>query len=308
MIKARPLFRFAGLAVLWVSAAGCLVASAPIFGQASAENDSGVISLRDEMVGDDISWGPDESLYTTHYGGTAIRRIHLDGKVEVVRDGMKTLGAIAVDPADGTIFVTNYDEGWVMSLGQDGSESRKIAGRLPGPAGIEVARDGSLLVAANQAHAIVRLRRDGVGEPEVLHQGPPLDWPTGFTEGDDGTLWIANMFRAEIVILPPDGEPRVVAQLPRGEGQFQLGYLDAVGDRVYVAHLGMDAVYEVSKDGTVTVVAGGADDPDTHALFEDPGGVVASPDGRFLYVTVTGESAAGLRRIELPSNSATTDR
>lgn len=263
-----------------------------------------VTTVHDGVVGDDMEMGPDGMLYTTHYTGTAVRRLSPNGDVTILRDDMPSLGAIAVDPGDGTIFVTNYDEGWVMRLGPDGRASEVLATGLAGPAGIEIDRDGSLLVTANQAHAILRIPRKG-GEPEIVAQGEPLHWPTGFTVADDGTLWIANMFRAEIVRLERGGQPRIVASLPRGQGRFQLAYMDAVGDRALVAHLGTDAIYEVSADGSYRVVAGGkkagrADGAGAQALFDDPGAVVAAGDGRVLYVTDAGDRTPGLRRIELP--------
>ena len=167
--------------------------------------------------------------------------------------------------------------------------------------GMSVAADGALLFAQEQSNAIWRLWPDGrtfVEVPYVLGAGAVSVTPDGAMLAvergcsDPGLMQLTCNRPSAVVQLMP--ERRVIASA-FADGST-LGRLnDLYADGRGGAWFTQGALYHTTADGTVTTVA-------TMEAFAN--GVVASPDGRTLYVTDrTTIRAYDIDADGLPSNA-----
>jgi len=208
--------------------------------------------------------------------------------------------------------------GWeavVVTIAGDGATAR-----LADPFGVATAPDGTLFVA------------DGGDEPRILRISPDGAMRTmaggrrGFADGDgtqarfdspsglaidrDGLLYVADTANHAIRRIAPDGHVTTLA----GDGiagdadgpgtQARLNgpigiAIDGQG-RVIVADTYNDRIREISRDGVVTTIAGGAgsgsdDGAVDQARFDTPCGVAVDADGS-IYIADSGNGT--IRRID----------
>ena len=229
-------------------------------------------------------------------------------------------------------------DGWVSTVFR--SHWLDAEGLLVSPAGLAVTDRGDIYLTNTARHQVVRVvDRDtleavaGTGADGFLDGGRDqarFSWPGQLALGPEGALVVVDHGDSVLRVVHPNGEgefPAVphapVPEVPLLEGVSALrlagsarGYADGSGDAarfyfprgialdaagdVIVADAGNDAVRRVSRDGTVTTLAGGngegnRDGPGDIAQFAEPIDVAVGPGG-FLYVVDKG--TARLRRIE----------
>lgn len=195
-----------------------------------------------------------------------------------------------------------------------GDEASAVRAELREPQGVAVTADGGYVIADTGNHRVRRVALDGqistiAGSARGLggDEGPAtdaqLDAPQGLAIAADGSILIADSGNHRIRRISPDGlittvvgttaglsgdgGPATDAQLngPRGVAVTAAG-------GVLIADTLNALVRHVSGDGTITTVAGVADQPaaeppDFPGLVE-PVGVAATADGGFLIAQRSG--------------------
>ena len=151
------------------------------------------------------------------------------------------------------------------------------------PVGIIINGSGTLFVGNCGSNSIQKITRDGVSTE--FAKSPLLKCPNGITMDEDGNLYIANFYNGDVIKITPGGEASRLATIP-GNNNGHLTYLQ--GQLIVVAR-SAHQLYRVTLDGEVTLLAGsgkrGKDDGSPlDATFSLPNDIVASPDGKLLYI------------------------
>jgi len=146
----------------------------------------GSIDIMGATFMNDLAAGRDRSVYATDSGlkpdfspsGTdAVYRIDRMGKVTALAKGadLNHPNGVTVR-ADGSVLVVGFAEkGEVYALGKDGKKSAVAmlpAGQLDG---IEIARDGTLLVSSWASSSVYRVMKDGTAKAIVENVKAPAD-------------------------------------------------------------------------------------------------------------------------------------
>lgn len=194
-------------------------------------------------------------------------------------------------------------------LGCD-EESPTFPGRL---GGIAVAPDGTVFVSVPASGDIWRLElpwaRSASAAPieRVWRGDATLQSPAGLAVGPDGSLFVADSTGHRVWVIPPAGEPRLVAGSVYGfrdgaasDALFRNPSDVAVGPdgTCFVADAGNHRIRTISPEGLVTTLAGSIYDfgdgrgPD--GRFREPLGLDVDGDGT-CYVADTGNNA--VRRV-----------
>jgi sugar lactone lactonase YvrE len=157
-------------------------------------------------------------------------------------------------------------------------------------------RDGVLPLDRHWTAVVTVLAGDGVAEPRdgEAHRARFAD-PFGVAVAADGAVFVADGIGSHrIRVLTPDGRVATLAGGARGfrdgsgaAAQFDTpsGVAVAADGTIYVADTGNHAIRRITRDGTVTTLAGdGAagfqDGPAATARFNGPIGVAVNAAGR----------------------------
>lgn len=202
------------------------------------------------------------------------------------------------------------------------SEGTAARASFANPIGIAIARDGSILVADDQAHRIVRISSKGdvtsyAGDGTAgLVNGPVakarFNRPRGIAVAADGTIFIADTGNHVIRAISPAGQVSTIV------GSGKPGFKSAPGVRaqlnapvgitisadqrsLYVTEFEAHAVRVMSRTGNIvrtlagTGVRGFKDGPAAAAQFDSPVGVAVNKAG---VVFVADAANNRIRKIE----------
>lgn len=238
--------------------------------------------------------------------GSEIYRISPEGDFQLWVEGQGLSGASgnAFD-GQGNLMQSSLRANRIHRIAPDGTVTEFVRDGLGSPVGITIAADGTLFVANCRSNTIQRVTPAGASETFV--KSPLFGCPNGITMDDDQNLYVANFTNGNVVKITSAGEAANFAEVPghnNGHILFHNGLL-------YVAARGGHQIYALTSDGDLTLLAGTgerghADGVAAQATFSLPNDVVASPDGRRLYVNealpTTGSAnlPSVIRVIELP--------
>lgn len=240
---------------------------------------------------------------------------------------------------DGRIFVADAHR--IHEIGTDDShkvlagsgdagfrDGKGAEARFWLPWGMDVAADGSLVVADHGNHAIRRIRPDGTvstlaggqGEPG-MRNGPGREarfyYPSDVLAYPDGSILVADSWNHQLRLINPLG---VVSTFAGGAGpglreglrfkaQFYLPSALTRGQdgTIYIADSWNHRIRKLNSGGQVTTVAGKghlfnwdggvADGNGDSARFDEPRGLDLTPDGKLLVADTVNNR---IRLIEAP--------
>ncbi|WP_089962503.1 Vgb family protein [Salipiger thiooxidans] len=265
----------AGLALALAMAAAALPAAADT-GFVTCQNGD-ALSVLDLVTGEERArWSvpgkpagvavvPDGDVFVVSPGSKQVRRYSTAGEVlaETRLDGGPI--GVAVDPARGRIFVSDWYNArlWVLS-----SETLETLATLPAdaaPAGLAVSPDGAWLAAAERDADAVRIyHTETLTVARVVGVGTR---PFGLGFAPDGRLFVGNVGSNDVTVLDaPLGE--VLATLPVGDRPYGVGF--AAG-RAFVTNQYASTV-TVFDLGDLSALA-------TIDVGEYPEGIAATGDG-----------------------------
>ncbi|MDI1446047.1 SMP-30/gluconolactonase/LRE family protein [Polyangium sp. 6x1] len=243
---------FQGVHGLAVDGHGHLLAS-NLLGQSvhSVDLQSGAVST---LVGpplggaDDVTLGPDGSIYWTGYFSGQLMRRTPDGKVHVLAANLPGLNSLAFR-RDGRLYFTQLgraDALWEMDP-QGNKPPRQV---LPKPGflnGFEFGPDDRLYGPILLKGQIVRLNVD-TGAMEVVADGFTMPTAVNFDARREN-LYVVDVARGELTrVKAATGEKKLVAQLPTGLDNLAVG----PDDQVYVSNMVDNDIRVVNPaDGSV---------------------------------------------------------
>lgn len=268
---------------------------------ATSAADVSSITLSKAIQADGMALGQDGNLYVASaWEGTTIAKIDLtSGQVSNFSTGQK--GPIDITQRkDGQFFATNWQGTSITELSADGSGQDWST---VGPKGDGLAFDskGNLWLTTGSANEIRKIALDG--SITTVAKGGILNYPLGIAITEEDEVFVAGGQTGEIYKLSKNGEPQIFATVP-GPGPWRIGHLLYANGRLFASGLNSNKIFEISQEGTVSVLAGSGeaghtDGPLMQATFTFPASIETSTDGKALYVFSSLEKTNKLRVINI---------
>jgi sugar lactone lactonase YvrE len=262
---------FQGVHGLAVDGKGHLLAS-NLLGQSvhSIDLRSGAVST---LVGpplggaDDVTVGPDGSVYWTGFFSGRLMRRTPDGKTRAIATGLPGLNSLAFR-RDGRLYVTQLGRGdalWEVDP-RGRKPPRQILSGLGFLNGFEFGTDDKLYGPLLMKGQVVRMDVD-TGAIEVVAEGFALPTATNFDSRREN-LYVVDAVLGQLVrVRVATGAKEVVAQLPTGLDNLAIG----PDDQVYVSNM-------VDNDIRVVNPVDGSIRPVVEARLSVPSGLAVAPD------------------------------
>ncbi|MDC3954303.1 SMP-30/gluconolactonase/LRE family protein [Polyangium jinanense] len=262
---------FQGVHGMAVDGKGHLLAS-NLLGQTvhSVDLKSGAVST---LVGpplggaDDVTLGPDGSVYWTGYFSGQLMRRTPDGKTHIIAKDLPGLNSLAFR-RDGRLYITQLGRG--DTLWEADPEGKKPPRKILSPVGFlngfEFGKDDRLYGPILLKGQIVRMDVD-TGKMEPVAEGFAMPTAVNFDARKEH-LYVVDAARGELVrVRLPKGSKEVVAKLPTGLDNLAVG----PDDQVYVSNM-------VDNDIRVVNPADGSVRPLVEARLSVPSGLAVAPE------------------------------
>jgi serine/threonine-protein kinase len=153
------------------------------------------------------------------------------------KTGNAGVDGIVRDSASGDIIVPDSPNGRVLRVSADAKSVRVIATGLLRPTGVAIDRDGSLIVADENANAVLHIRADGRFE-SLGHFATPDDVVVDAV----GNIFVTSLGDDSIRMIDArDGTVRLVASIRNPQGII----LDVSGNLV-VAEAGLNRIVRLT--------------------------------------------------------------
>lgn len=216
--------------------------------------------------------------------GTRVARVNGSGEVFTFATNMGLANSGNDFDNQGNLIQASWNSGRIWRVAPNGTPTQLT--QTPGPVGVVVDGQGDIFVTAC-ANTANQIRRIGAGTSlsEVYSTNVAFSCPNGLTLDDRGDLYAVNWNDGRVFRIQPGGLSTQIANIGGG-----AGHLVFTRGKLYVAGRAANQIFEVTREGEVSVLAGtgvdGNDDgPADQATFSRPNGIGVSNDGRFLYVT-----------------------
>ena len=254
------------------------------------------------------------NLYTADFGwnlggpvkgGDKIFKVTPEGEVSLFCKEMQGASGNTID-SDGNIYQSCIRGNFLSKISPKGKVSIVTRQGLKSPVGVVLDEEGSLFVCNCGSNSIQKITSNGTSTQ--FCKSPLLNVPNGITRTKNGTIYVCNFGNGDVVKIDTEGTASRLATLPGNNN----GHLTLLDGNLYVIARTDNRIYKVGLDGTATYFTGSglrgkADGSPTDCSFSLPNSIVASPDGKYLYVNETSPISGDprilgptrIRRIEL---------
>ncbi|MDC0712583.1 SMP-30/gluconolactonase/LRE family protein [Stigmatella sp. ncwal1] len=216
---------------------------------------------------DDLTLGPDGSLYWTGFFTGRLMRRTPDGKTRVIATGLPGLNSLAFR-RDGRLYVTQVGRGdalWEVDP-RGHNPPRQILAGLGFLNGFEFGTDDRLYGPLLRKGQIVRVDVD-TGAMETVAEGFAMPTAANFDARREH-LYVVDAVRGELVrVRLATGAKEVVAKLPTGLDNLAVG----PDDQVYVSNM-------VDNDIRVVNPTDGSIEPVVTSRLSVPSGLAVAPE------------------------------
>ncbi len=236
-----------------------------------------------------MHWHPDGRIYSVDYFNGRLYQIFLDGTVEtLVGSGFANLAGGGFDH-EGNFYFCDINGGKVLRLNPADNSYTTVGAGFNMPVGVLASRtsNDTLLITEFEGNKVTKLSlstggkttlvfREGINGPDAIQYA----W-------NETDLLVSNWRDHQITRVAPNGSTTPFALVP---ATGFMGYVDRIGDYLYVPSFSAKKLYRINQDGEVTLIAGtGAigfnDGPGATATFSRPNGTCHSPSGDTLLVS-----------------------
>lgn len=233
-----------------------------------------------------MHWHEDGRIYAVDYFNGRLYQVYLDGTVETLVSGFSNLAGGGFDNA-GNFYFARINEGIIYRLNADnsyvpvGSGFNQPVGILADP------NDDDLLYITEFGNSKVSKLSISTGVKTPFVTGNGINGPDAIIFDWNGDLMISNWNNHKIHTIDADGNVSLFATIPESG---MMGYVDRIGDYLYVPSFSARKIYRIDQAGEVTLIAGtGAtgyeDGEGLMASFTRPNGTCHSPSGDVLLVS-----------------------
>ncbi len=257
-----------------------------------------VETVADGSFSDGLAIDRKGNLYGSDFYGNTVYKMSPSKEVTVFADGLISPNGIGINK-DEEIYVCDHLGNTIYKYSQEGIQLDSIP--AISPAGIKrIPGTNDMLFVEYNTNTINLLSEDNT--ITKLHEGSPINGPAGIAFDRRGNTYIGN-FNDRKIYKYKDGALSFIAELPAEAPNANfLGFLTYAKGFLFATQLGEHKIYKINpnKENDFEVFAGstlGNNDGDiSEATFNFPNGILASSNGKFLYVSDAGTS--NLRIIE----------
>lgn len=234
---------------------------------------------------DGIAIDKDGNLFATNYGNSQVFKIDSAKKVTTFLTNQP--GAAGMDfDENGIMYLARYDSSDVVRVSADGLVLDTVATDILGPIAVELDAAGNLYINNNIGPHVSIVNKSGVQSVYATHG---LNNNSSLTLDDNANVYLSLYGSGQLIkISSADRTVSNFTRLPRGIGfiTYSDGFLYATGIRDH-------KIYRIDLEGKSDVIAGSGieghvDGTGDVAQFNTPLGIVASEDGKTLYVAEGG--------------------
>jgi len=232
------------------------------------------------------------NLYGSDFVGNTVYKMTPSREVSVFVGGLVSPNGIGINKNDEVYVCDNFGN-TIYKYSEEGIQLDSIP--AISPAGIKrIPGTNDMLFVEYFTNTINRLGADNT--ITKLYEGAPINGPAGIAFDRKGNAYIGN-FNDRKIYKFKDGELSFIAELPAeaAEANF-LGFLTYAKGFLFATHIGEHKIYKINpkKENEFEVFAGSmlgnADGAISEATFNFPNGILASRDGKTLYVSDAGTS------------------
>ncbi len=259
-----------------------LLANSCLSQQVSTLLNSSTIQIDDALILDDAG-----NLYGSHYMGSKVYKIDVNGNATTFYSGLNTPNGLAFDSQKNMYIVDNIGNK-VYKVDSTGTLIYQVS--VSNPSGIIKSIDSdTMIITQYTGHAMRQLSPDGIINTMPIHFGYPLNGPVGLAYGTDSSLYIGNFSNRKIFRLKEDSL-HYVATLNSGANS-NIGFLTWANGLLYATSFAAHKIYAIEPNfiDSTWVYAGSTvgnlDGPINQAKFNSPNGIIASKGGDSLYIS-----------------------
>ena len=277
-------------------------ASAPLLSNALS------LTLKNEIVvttpllkgafkaGEDIAITSNGTLYINEgFQGNKLYKITPNGESSIFSSAMNGPVGIALDK-DENIYTSNFNSTVIKKITPQGVVSDFVSdSKLVGGGGLVFDNDGNLFNAFYASSTIYKINQ---GTVENSATSNLFSGPVGVAyDKERGKLFVASFDSGKIFFVADDETVMEVA-----DTDLNIGHLSYANDHFYATGWNQHKVYKISLDGEIIAKIGSGnqqekDGASQEAAFNQPNGIEATADGRYVYVS---QGGGNLRKIVMP--------
>lgn len=245
---------------------------------------------------DGMSIDAQGTLYVSNLSsgsGRTIFKVLGDGTPSVLNDELRGPMGHAFDQA-GNLIVSNDRINSLTSIAPDGSATEFLSDPKLQGGSLVIDDNGNIYHTVYSTNTVYKITPDK--EITTLAVGGSLSVPFGITLDDNGNVYVANFSNGVITKISSQGAINTLVTVPS-----VVGYITFANNKLYATGFSTHNIYEIDLDGNIQVLvgsglAGNTDGSKSQATFFSPNGIVASNDGKILYIS---QANLNIRKITL---------
>lgn len=248
-----------------------------------------------DLCADGNLWGVVNHFNIAPEFESGFEKLDMNGTLQQYQTSAhKNFKNIALSPQ--YLFMTEPDSNSIFIYTHSGQYLDKIE-TVDNPGGLFADADDNIYVIEQDLNKLVRISPQG--QKTNIYADVLLQDCSAITGDADGNLFTANRLTGQIYRWEKaSGEMYAFAQMPTGtlsEDGGQISDITFMNGKLYVASIGLSAIYVVNDIGDVTLLAGAPgiqgeqNDIGNKARFMHPEGLAKSISGDTLFVSDNGK-------------------
>lgn len=233
-----------------------------------------------------MHWHEDGRIYSVDYFQGRLYQIHLDGTVETLVSGFSNLAGGGFDK-QGNFYFAAINAGEICRLNADNSYT-VVASGFNQPVGILAhPTDDDILFVSEFGNNKLTQFSISTSELTPFVSGNGINGPDAIIYGWANDFIVSNWNNHKIHTVDIDGNVNLLANVP---STGFMGYVDKIGDYLYVPSFSGKKLYRIDMTGEVQLIAGTGvtghiDGEGTIATFTSPNGTCHNTVGDTLLVS-----------------------
>lgn len=248
------------------------------------------------FAGDGLAIDSSENLYATNYWDDIVYKIDTNQTVTIFSNNHDGAAGMVLDSND-NIYLARYEAFDIVKLDSDGNTIEVVANQIAAPIALDFDSNGNIYTNNNVNNAITKI--DPQGNKTIIPVG--IYNNSSVTIDDNDNIYVSDYDSGIIKRIDAvTNEETTFANLPLNNGSG-IGFIIYSDGYFYATSIGDNTVLMIDSDGVSEIIAGlqgiegQTDGNGDVATLTSPNAIVASEDGRTLYI-VSGEGS--VRKIE----------